>query len=250
MRDRIILADDASFALSRDEAEQLADALNRHFHSDGMIFYPLLPQRWYLRLAAPADMRTHSLAETAGKHIDTYLPSGPDGMRWHTLSNEIQMLLHNHPVNEAREARGEMPVNSVWLWGGGTLPANVASPFGGIWTDEALARGLARAAKAPCSALPASAAAWLANVGNGGEHLIVLDGLRGAAQYGDVHGWREGMEQLERDWFAPLAAMLKQGQVAQVSIAAIDTERCREFSVERNELWKFWRMRKPLTGYL
>jgi hypothetical protein len=250
MRDRIILADSASFALPRDEAEQLADALNRHFHSDGMIFYPVLPQRWYLRLAAPADMRTHSLAETAGKHIDAYLPSGPDGMRWHTLSNEIQMLLHNHPVNEAREARGEMPVNSVWLWGGGTLPASVASPFSGVWADEPLARGLARAAKAPCNALPTSAAAWLASAGNGGEHLIVLDGLRGAAQYGDMRGWREGVECLERDWFAPLADMLKKGQVAQLSIAAVDGERCREFTVERNELWKFWRGKKPLTGYL
>jgi hypothetical protein len=250
MRDRVILADSGSFALSREEALQLADALNRHFHSDGMIFYPLLPERWYLRLAAPADMRTHALADAAGKHIDGFLPSGPDGMRWHTLNNEIQMLLHNHPVNEAREARGELPVNSVWLWGGGTLPAYVASTFGGVWADEPLARGLALAAGAPCRALPASATQWLAAAGNGGEHLIVLDSLRGAAQYGDLHGWHEGVERLERDWFAPLEGMLKQGKLARLSIEAVDADRCRAFTVERSELWKFWRRKKPLTQYL
>jgi hypothetical protein len=250
MRDRVILVDSNAFTLSRDEADQLADALNRHFQSDGMIFYPLLPERWYVRLAAPADMRTHALADAAGKHIDAFLPAGLDGMRWHTLINEIQMLLHNHPVNEAREARGDVPVNGVWLWGGGTLPSNVASPFSGVWADEALARGLSRAAQSPCSALPASATEWLATAANGAEHLIVLDSLRGPAQYGDVHGWREGAERLERDWFAPLMGMLKQGRLARVSIAAVDGEHYREFTVARGELWKFWRGKKPLTGYL
>ena len=33
------------------------------------------------------------------------------------------MLLHAHPVNEAREARGEPAVNSLWLWGAGPRAA-------------------------------------------------------------------------------------------------------------------------------
>lgn len=249
MRDRVLLVDSSAFTLSRDEAEQLADALNRHFHSDGMIFYPLLPQRWYLRLAAPADMRTHAPVEAAGKHIDAFLPAGLDSLRWHTLTNEIQMLLHNHPVNEARETRGDAPINGVWLWGGGTLPGKVASPFSAVWADETLAHGLARAAQVPRSPLPASATEWHAAAGSGSEHLIVLDSLCGPAQYGDVHGWRERVERLERDWFAPLADMLRKGQIARLSIAAIDAEHCRAFTVERGELWRFWRGKKALTSY-
>ena len=35
------------------------------------------------------------------------------------LMTELQMLLHEHPVNEARAARGVPTVNAVWLWGGG-----------------------------------------------------------------------------------------------------------------------------------
>ncbi|MCB1639923.1 MAG: hypothetical protein KDI15_13865, partial [Thiothrix sp.] len=30
---------------------------------------------------------------------------------------ELQMLLHQHPVNQARERQGQLPVNSLWLWG-------------------------------------------------------------------------------------------------------------------------------------
>jgi hypothetical protein len=38
------------------------------------------------------------------------------------LQNEMQMLLYTHPVNDARSARGVLPVNSFWLSGTGALP--------------------------------------------------------------------------------------------------------------------------------
>ena len=38
------------------------------------------------------------------------------------------MLLHDHPVNIAREARGCLPVTGVWFWGGGTADAIGALP--------------------------------------------------------------------------------------------------------------------------
>jgi 2,3-bisphosphoglycerate-independent phosphoglycerate mutase len=31
-------------------------------------------------------------------------------------------FMKEHPVNKAREARGERPANSIWLWGEGTKP--------------------------------------------------------------------------------------------------------------------------------
>jgi 2,3-bisphosphoglycerate-independent phosphoglycerate mutase len=35
---------------------------------------------------------------------------------------ESQRLLKNHPVNDAREAKGLPPANSIWLWGQGRSP--------------------------------------------------------------------------------------------------------------------------------
>jgi hypothetical protein len=41
--------------------------------------------------------------------------------KWRQMQNEIQMIWHDHPVNAARMERGELPINSVWLQGVGSL---------------------------------------------------------------------------------------------------------------------------------
>jgi hypothetical protein len=48
------------------------------------------------------------------------------------LQNEMQMLLYTHPVNDARAARKLLPINSFWISGTGTLPADFeATPDSG-----------------------------------------------------------------------------------------------------------------------
>lgn len=37
---------------------------------------------------------------------------------WRRLTNELQMLWYDHPVNVERYAAGLVPVNSLWLFGG------------------------------------------------------------------------------------------------------------------------------------
>ena len=39
------------------------------------------------------------------------------------LQSEVQMLLYTHPINAARESRGELAVNSFWLSGTGCTPS-------------------------------------------------------------------------------------------------------------------------------
>src|SRR6185436_8180005 len=114
------------------------------------------------------------------------------------LLTEIQMLLHSHAVNAAREARGEPAVNSLWFWGAGRLPGRVQGRWKSVTSDEPLALGLARLAGAAAHALPESADAWLEHPATDGRHLVILD---------------PAVEALERDWFAPLAAALRAGRV-------------------------------------
>src|SRR5213596_1719554 len=56
-RDSLGLADSASFEVSRSESEALVEALNRHF-GQTMLFHPLQPARWYVRLQKTPDMQT------------------------------------------------------------------------------------------------------------------------------------------------------------------------------------------------
>lgn len=114
--DGLLLLDSHSFSLSQEEAGALVQSLNAHFFQDGLHFHPVSPAQWIVGLDwAPEVTTTHPLRRV-GRSIDGYLPQGPDARRWRALTNEVQMLLHEHPVNLAREARGERTINGVWFW--------------------------------------------------------------------------------------------------------------------------------------
>jgi hypothetical protein len=246
-RDRLVLADAGNLGITQEEANSLTAALNEHFADAGLRFFPTRPGHWHLRLThPPAHLQTHSLETAIGRNIRNILPGGPDGKRWHSILNETQMLLHRHPVNEAREQRGLPPVNSIWPWGGGVLPANPTPHFTHIWADHALARGLAAATGTPCASVPETAVEWLPAAQAGSHHLVVLDALRNVALYGDVHRWRETLLHLEKDWFEPLRQALSRGKISRLTLTAFDSGQARSFSASRTDLWKIWLRGKPL----
>ena len=183
--------DAAMFELQRTEADALAGHLNRHLGERGFAFHPLQPERWYLRAEAPLGKDAPPLAAARGKPVDVHPGAGAEEARLHALANEIQMLLHDHPVNEAREQRGEPPINAVWLWGGGRLERPGGRPFQRVRGQEPLAAGLALASGAAVLPLPDDAGRWLRGSGNDGVELLVIDALRAPAAYGDAATWRE-----------------------------------------------------------
>jgi hypothetical protein len=58
-----------------------------------------------------------------GRNVDLWLQGSHQARLVRRLQNEVQMLLYNHPLNDAREARGLRPVNSFWLSGCGRWQA-------------------------------------------------------------------------------------------------------------------------------
>jgi hypothetical protein len=246
---RLVLADSGIFPVSQQEAESLTESLNAHFSGEGLSFYPLRPDRWYLRAESAPALETTALSEAAGRSIDALLPHGADAAPWRTRLNDIQMLLHGHPVNEERERTGELPVNSVWLWGGGMLQDRVSAPCNALWSREPFAAGLAQAARIAARTLPDGAAELLRASASEGVNLILLDRLRGAAQYGDTHGWREGLRQLERDWFAPLLEALRGERIGMVSVHGLGPAGMLSAETTRGDLRRFWRRDRPLADF-
>jgi hypothetical protein len=247
---QLVLADSGVFALSQQEAESLADSLNAHFADQGLLFHPLRPDRWYLRVAQSPALETTPLAQAAGRSIDPLLPRGADAPAWRARMNEIQMLLHGHAVNEQREAAGQLPINSVWLWGGGNIADAVPGRFSAVWSADPFAAGLAQAARIPARALPGDAAQFFRASPSEGVNLILLDALRGAARYGDAHGWRESLAQLERDWFAPLLEALRRERIGMLSVHALGPGGVISVETTRGDLRRFWRRVKPLASYV
>lgn len=255
-RGQVVLADSRIFRISPAEAQEFTGLLNRHFAGNNLTFLPLHPDRWYLRLAATPALQTHSLSQVAGKNINHLLPFGADSSTWHGVFNEIQMLLHEYPLNQAREVRGELTINSVWFWGGGIMPLVTNNVYTKVWSNDVFARALALASHTDFAELPPSAVVWQSAEStkpadnSAGNHLVVLDSLSGKAQYGDAYGWRESLKGLEQNWFAPLLAGLKQGRINQLTVTTIGEHGASNFTVNRGDLWKFWRASRPLSTYI
>ena len=230
----LVLVDGERLDITHGEAAALVDALNRHFSTDGLEFTAPTPTRWYVHLQQPLRLHTTPLSLATGRRVDALLPTGGDALAWHRCANEAQMLMHAHPVNEAREAQGALPINSLWFWGGGRLPECRASLS--VWADDALTRGLALCAKRPLAPPPADAADWLARAGDG-EHLVTLEIFSGAER----RGWDDGAALFDQAWLHPLLRALARGGLQALALITHHAGHALRFTLARADLWKVWR---------
>jgi hypothetical protein len=242
--DHLLPLDATHFGLTRAEADALAEGLNRHFAPAGLAFFPRHPTRWYLRCREAVASSAPPLAVARGQRLGK-----PADARLAALANEIQMVLHCDAVNAAREERGELPVNGLWLWGAGRLAPPPARAFARVHANVPLASGLAAAAGSAALPLADGAERWLRTAPRDGVELIVLDDLRAAASYGDGAAWAGRLEALEREWFAPLAAALGAGRLGMVTLHAMGTGGALDAETTRQDLRHFWRRARPLTAY-
>ncbi len=246
-RDRMLLSDFPAEGdpPDADETAALLASLNDTFADLGRFEAPT-PARWYLRLAAPTEATLYPLNDVIGRPIAPFLPEGRDGLIWHRTMNELQIVLHNHPVNQAREAAGRRTVNSLWLWGAGALPGALKAPQPRVQASDPLLRGLARAAGLnPAEPDPDTALAAPAT-----DTLVVLDSLRRPALQLDLDAWRAALAEVEARWFAPLAAALDQGRLAALTLNAPGDHHTLTLRLGRQARWKFWRRPQPLDALL
>ena len=236
-RDLLRLFDARHLGISRAEADGLVAALNAHFADDGLNWHAPVADRWYLRCEKPPAIQTTPLAQVTGQHIDPYLPTGADALRWSALMSEAQMLLFQHPVSQAREAAGRPAVNGLWCWGGGTWQPPATPPDLAVGLGSLL-HGLAAAADRPCQSRPAADVS--AHFAGAGERVLVLwDALDEALADRDLDAWAGAARALEQ-WLAPGPAALRKGTLAELRIYPCDGS-CR--TVRGQDLG--WYRRRP-----
>ena len=127
--DQVNLVDPALLELEEPEARMLHATLAPLFTDLGWSWHWAGPTRWYASHPSLAELPTASIDRVIGRNVDLWLNDHPGVMLVRRLQSEVQMLLYVHPLNDAREARGAMSVNSFWLSGTGpTQPAQQALP--------------------------------------------------------------------------------------------------------------------------
>lgn len=240
-QERIVLADAGAFELEETEAQGFVAALNAEFADIGE-FRLGDARRWYLRLHTAVQHPVVPLSAIAGRRIDGELNASTQPLtRW---LNEVQMFLHGQALNTQRENTGQPAINSLWLWGGGSLPDKTGenrglSPvFSSIWSNNPLATGLALASNTPLQPRPANFAEFLPQAGE--RPLVVLDQLLPRVLYEDGDGWRSAFEAMEKDWFAPLQKALG-GQVERLTLLAPTVYGELHYDIAAGERWKFWK---------
>ncbi len=239
----LVLFDAEHFTLELDEARALADTVAAHFSPQGWRLELSHPLRWYLKLGAPARIETTPLSMARLRNLDPHLPSGEEASHWHQLLNETQMVLHDCAVNQSREARGEIPVNSLWFWGGGALPPAPAVDWSQVHGNSALLEGLATRAGIESGPLATGAAAWLESAGEG-RHLAFIDAGHRPARASDVEGWREFIAEVSASWFAPLLRALDEGRLHGLHVL---TDRKLRYHAQRARWWRRLKARRSFS---
>ncbi len=255
--DHLVLIDPASLALTDAEAATLLEVARPLIEELGVRIEAPQPSRWYLASDAFGTLAGASPLRASGRNIEIWLPheahTGQRSRAWMKLQNEVQMAWFEHPVNEAREARGLPAVNSIWFHAQGAAQP-VSSPFGRVLSDAAATRGLALTAGVGIGTPPASFAELASNglgAGNGANSangpaattLVELDPFSAPYIEQDWGRWNAAFAALETGWLAPALAALQSGQLNELGLTLCGDTGSVTLTITRGDLRKFWRRR-------
>lgn len=199
--DQVSLADPCDLGLGDAESRRLFDAVRPLFESEGWTLAYGAPLRWYASHPTLAGLPCASLDRVIGRNVDLWLAPHVRARLVRRLQNEVQMLLYRFPMNDEREARGELPVNSFWLSGCGTpqpARAGAAVDVDDRLRGPALAEDWAAWADA-WRALDAGPLAALAQRGTTAS--LILAGERFAERFDAARP--SPWQRLTRTWRAP-----------------------------------------------
>jgi hypothetical protein len=212
--------------MTAEERSSLDPIFAEHLQSAGLELHAANDE-WLLRSVSQLRVQTVTSEFAAANPFAEILPRGADAGPIRRLMTEMQMLLHEHPVNARRQARGAPAINAVWVCGEGILSdvSSVSLPAG--YGEDSFLRGIYRLHDQTVGAKPADAKSLLAQLR--GPTVAVIDA--------------PDAEVLETKWLEPVARALLGGAISRLTLM-FDAW---QVSVERGDMFKLWRReRRPM----
>lgn len=228
------------------ESVALCGSFTTEFAASGLSLQPLFGSLLLVGLG-PVVATTQDPAAFLGADMATAPATGRDAPVLRRLGSEIEMWLHDHPVNRRRVQQGRLPVSGLWLWGGtssasAALPLrqrSLALPLG--YADDGYVAGLWHLSGGETAALPATFAALLADPGlqRGARAAIIV--LSAAAT-----GPRDlPLLRLEAAWFEPAVRHLRAGGLARLSVFLGG----QQWGLSSAGMLRCWRRARPWWDY-
>ncbi len=230
--------------LPRAQLAELALDFQRSFGDSDRQLLPLDSGDFLLFQPAIPPVLTTEPTMLARVDLAASLPKGVGAVALRRLGGEIEMWLHEHPVNRARAHRGELPVSTLWLWGGGE-PAHEPTQAGrdpptimATGSDPYL-RGLLRLCGGETQPLPEQSEAPFGYSRSRSSVTVVEVGrmLSTDSHWADV----DALAELDRRFVAPAVQALLRREVERVSLVAND----RRLLLTARDGLRFWRRPRP-----
>jgi hypothetical protein len=196
-----------------------------HLQSSGLQLHHASNDEWLLRSDVSLQLQTVSPEFAAANPRAEILPRGPDAGALRRLMTEMQMLLHEHPVNARRQARGLPVINAIWIHGEGKLGDIAPASLPEAWGEDLYLRGIYRLHDKPVKAQPADATTLVSQLQGASVAVIEVP---------DLHA-------LEAQWLAPMTRALRGGAIAKLTLMLDEWQ----VTADRAAMFKLWRRERP-----
>jgi hypothetical protein len=226
------------------ELEALAATFAATFRGSGFELHPLAGGELLLSGPPPAaPVITTEPARVPLTSVAEALPTGAGAPGLRRLGAEIEMWLHDHPLNEARARRGAAPIGTLWVWGGGACGLAAVPPGGEIgaaaFGTDAYVRGLWRLGGSEAGPMPVD---WAALTGEPRAQRVL-----GVVEVADLlhanPSWRlaDALAEIDRSLLTPALAALRGGELGRLTLIAND----RALTLRPADRWRLWRRQRP-----
>jgi hypothetical protein len=217
-------------AVTAAERRALMPILSEHLQDSPLRLLSGASGQWFMHSHRVLDLHVASPDAAAANELDAVMPSGKDAREVRRVMTECQMLLHDHPVNEARQRRQLPPINALWPWGGGVLPQATSRSLPAMFSDDSFVHGLYRSmSQERVGATLAAALIEQANTKRSVIAVIATDSLSSFAS----------------DWVQPLVAALRAGNIRQLDLLLDEWH----IHATRGSLRRFWRKPLPASAW-
>ena len=189
--------------------------------------------------AFPAPTHFPHILSVLGKTVNPYIEQSRQFLQWYQLLNEIQMFMHQHEINAQRLQRGLLPINSLWCWGAGGLPAAVDTKPGWYCDDPVLNR-FARSL-----GLEPESLSRIADIGNAADAVVIDLRLLELLKTGEATEPGPLLVDIDNDLLGPLMQVAGKHRCRLRLMAGYDVN----FELGPGARFRFWRPHRTLSHW-